>query len=200
MSDRGTMSLVRRIAVEKRALLLPLGIALLLDVATYALVVYPMEGRVATRAERADSAERALGAAQREQAAAHAALVGKARANTDLAKFYAEILPASLTDARRLTHLRLARMAEDAGLRYERATAEVEPAERGAALGRLRIKLIVSGAYADLREFIHDLETAPEFVVIDDVQLTEASDQATSGLVLNMALSTYFRTEAHGGR
>ncbi len=200
MSDGRTLGLLRRIADEKRAMLLPLSLALLLDVATYAFVVHPMEGRVATRAQRAVAAEDALRAAEQERAAVHAALTGKARANTDLATFYAEILPASLTDARRLTHLRLAQMAADAGLRYERAAAAAEPAERGASLERLRIKLVVSGPYADVRDFIHELETAPEFVVIDDVQLTAASDQQTGGLVLNMTLSTYFRTEAHGRR
>ncbi len=111
MTDGGSMALLRRIAGEKRGALLPLSIALILNVAVYAFVVYPMEQRVANRAQRAASAETGLRAAQQEQAAAHAALSGKARANTDLARFYADILPASLADARRLTHLRLAQMA-----------------------------------------------------------------------------------------
>ncbi len=200
MTDGGSMALLRRIAGEKRGALLPLSIALILNVAVYAFVVYPMEQRVANRAQRAASAETGLRAAQQEQAAAHAALSGKARANTDLARFYADILPASLADARRLTHLRLAQMAREAGLRYERALAEPAPAKLGATLDQLTIRLVLSGSYTNMREFIHALETAPEFVVIDDVQLTQGGEPESGGLVLAMALSTYYRTEGHGGR
>jgi hypothetical protein len=43
-----------------------------------------------------------------------------------------------------------------------------------------------------MRDFIYQLETAPEFVVIDNVQLAEGADRDGS-LVVTLDLSTYFR-------
>jgi hypothetical protein len=43
-----------------------------------------------------------------------------------------------------------------------------------------------------MRTFIHQLETAPEFVVIDNVELTE--EDAGNELKVKLQLSTYYRT------
>jgi Tfp pilus assembly protein PilO len=53
---------------------------------------------------------------------------------------------------------------------------------------------MLSGTYADMRAFIHQLETAPEFVVIDNVELTEGAEGGVLGLTLE--LSTYYRNAA----
>ena len=45
----------------------------------------------------------------------------------------------------------------------------------------------------EIRSFVHALETAPEFVVIDNVQLAEEGDTG-EGLELTLALSTFFRS------
>ncbi len=58
------MTLLKRILAEKRAFVLPLGLALLVNVAVYALVVYPLEAKSAGAAGRADAAARALKAAE----------------------------------------------------------------------------------------------------------------------------------------
>ena len=55
--------------------------------------------------------------------------------------------------------------------------------------------MILSGSYADMRTFIHALETAPEFVVIDNVSLAEDDPDADS-LVVTLRLSTYYREPA----
>ncbi len=191
------MTVLRRIAAEHRSVLLPLSVALVLNLAMYLAVVRPMEYRVANRADLAAKAEASRRAAAQEDASARAALTGKARATTDLQKFYGDILPASLTEARRLTHLRLAQLARDSNLRYERAEAEPEKV-RDSSLQQLRIRMVLAGEYNDVREFIYALETAPEFVVIDDVQLKEGTDATQSGLVLTLELSTYYRAGGHG--
>jgi Tfp pilus assembly protein PilO len=49
------------------------------------------------------------------------------------------------------------------------------------------------GNYADVRDFIHEIESSPEFVVIDEINLAEGS-QGDSMLRLTLQLSTYFRT------
>jgi len=43
--------------------------------------------------------------------------------------------------------------------------------------------------------FIHAIETAPEFVVIDNVELSEAGS-GSGALRVNVELSTYFRSTA----
>ena len=52
--------------------------------------------------------------------------------------------------------------------------------------------MVLSGTYAEMRDFIYQLETAPEFVVIDNIQLAEGSE-GTGSLVVTLDLSTYFR-------
>jgi Tfp pilus assembly protein PilO len=52
--------------------------------------------------------------------------------------------------------------------------------------------MVVQGDYENVRKFIHALETAPEFVVIDDVSLTQGAEPS-SPLVLTLELSTYYR-------
>ena len=59
-------------------------------------------------------------------------------------------------------------------------------------LTRLQIQMVLAGTYADMRDFIYQLETAPEFVVIDNVQLAEGGDGGGS-LVVTLDLSTYYR-------
>ncbi len=51
----------------------------------------------------------------------------------------------------------------------------------------------LAGSYSDIRDFIHEIESSPEFVVIDDVGLTEGV-QNGDALRLTLQLSTYFRT------
>ena len=59
-------------------------------------------------------------------------------------------------------------------------------------LVQLKTELTLGGSYAGVRAFLHSLETAPEFVVIDNVALTESND-AGDRVELALLLSTYFR-------
>jgi hypothetical protein len=54
--------------------------------------------------------------------------------------------------------------------------------------------MVLLGAYPDMRDFMYRLETAPEFVVIDNVQLDEDST-GDGSLVVTLDLSTYYRGE-----
>jgi Tfp pilus assembly protein PilO len=65
--------------------------------------------------------------------------------------------------------------------------------ERGSNLTRLRVSMELAGTYADIRDFIHEIEASPEFVVIDDVNVSGGIRGADS-LGLSLQLSTYFRT------
>ena len=54
----------------------------------------------------------------------------------------------------------------------------------------------MQGGYDDIREFLYELESALEFVIIDEVTLTEAS--VGESITLTLSLSTYYRTEGNG--
>ena len=183
--------LVRRVIAEHRRLLLGLGAAIVLNALVYALVVYPLSERVANVAERERAAEQGLAKAKAEHDQTSGTLTGKSRASAELTTFYESVLPQDLAGARRLTYLRLARLARDSGLDYQRASY-APVVETGSTLTRLQIQLVLSGTYPDMRSFIYQLETASEFVVIDNVQLAEGADEGGS-LVVTLDLSTYFR-------
>jgi len=182
--------LARRAWEEHPRLISGLGAILVLNVLAYGAFVYPLSRRVANVEERTAAAEAALASAGQAFGEASGTLTGKDRASTELATFYEDVLPADLSSARRLTQLRLHQIARQANLEFERDAYE-PVTERGSALTRLRITMVLSGTYADVRNFIYQLETAPEFVVTDNVELTEGADGGT--LVLTMELSTYFR-------
>jgi Tfp pilus assembly protein PilO len=186
-------SLWRRLLAEHRRVVLPLAIAFVVNVLVYALLVYPLAQRVANVEERNRSAEQALAQARRQHDAASGALSGKERATVELATFYKDVLPADLAGARRLTYLRLAQLVREAGLEFK--TSAYEPVdERDSTLQRLRIRLQVQGSWDDIRTLIYQLDTAPEFVVIDNIVVSEGQEEG-SALDLGLELSTYYRPE-----
>lgn len=187
----------RRIFSEKRALILPLAVVLLVNGGVYALVVYPLRTKVAGAEAAAADAAQDRRAAEREQAAVHTTLAGKDQAEKALKKFYRDVLPADMASARRVTS-RLAQLARDADLRYERRMLEPEH-DRDSQLSKLRMTMVLQGQYENIRRFIYQLETAPHFVVIEDVKLAQGGD-TSAPLSLTVALSTYFRTENGPGR
>jgi len=184
--------LARRVIAENRKPLIWLGAGLVVNVLVYAFGVYPLSQRVANVTERNQTAARELAAARLEHRQASDAVTGKDRAVTELATFYQDVLPKDLSVARRITHLRLAQLARMHGLRYGRASSE-PVLNKDSKLVQLRTEVTLGGSYAGVRAFLHSLETAPEFVVIDNVALTESSD-AGERVELALASSTYFRS------
>ena len=77
-------------------------------------------------------------------------------------------------------------------LRYGRASSE-PLLSKDSKLIQLKTELSLGGTYSNVRAFLHSLETAPEFVVIDNVALTESND-AGDRVELALALSTYYRS------
>ena len=189
------MPLVRRVMRERRLVVVPLLVALAINVVLYAGVVYPLSQRVANIEERDRNAEENLGAALRDHAQAAGTLEGRDRAATELAAFYSNVLPTDLSGARRLTHLRLAQLARESNLKFIRASFE-PVAERNRTLTRLQIEMALSGTYDDMRDFIRDLETSDDFVVIDNLELGEGADGGP--LSVTVRLSTYYRDPVAG--
>src|SRR5947208_12584856 len=163
------MTLLKRIVVEKRSLVIPLALALLLNIAVYALVVYPLETKAATASDRATAAAQSLRAAERELANARALVSGKSHADQELATFYDKVLPPDFAAAQRMTYAWVPALARKTNVRYEARHQEIDAARdrdagKSARLGRLKTRVVLECDYENFRQFVYELETAPEFV------------------------------------
>jgi hypothetical protein len=158
--------------------------------------VRPLALKSAGVADRAIAARQALAVAERDLAAARALITGTSRADEELATFYEQVLPADQNSARRLTYLTVYHLARKMNVKFLDRKYEVEPPKRDARTGRLKIRTELQGDYENLRQFIYALESAPEFVIIDDVTLSQ--NDAAKPLTLTIELSSYYRLDAHG--
>jgi Tfp pilus assembly protein PilO len=189
------MTDVRRIISEHRRIVYLIVGALLVNIALYALVVFPLSRRVQNGVQQSGDATRELVAAQKTYASARGTVTGKKDADVELLKFYEDVLPADLSEARRVLYPRLQQLAT--GVNLATVRSNFEPPEEGKTgdLRRLAMTLIVSGEYSDVRRFIHQLETAPEFLVLESVSVTSAEDRA---LNVTARVATYYRAPDHG--
>ena len=96
----------RRIVSEHRRVVYLIVGALLVNIALYALVVFPLARRVQTGEQQAGDATRELVAAQKVYASARGTVTGKKDADVELLKFYKDVLPADLSEARRVLYPR----------------------------------------------------------------------------------------------
>ncbi len=195
-----TAALLKRVVAEKKAWVIPLAAGLLLNAGIYASMVYPLKSRVADAEGREKAAAQSLREAEQEDAAARGTLTGKSRTADDLNRFYSEVLPVGLAGARRATYVRLADLAREARLVYERRVEEYkDPKQRqeGNEKGRLskfEISMKLKGDYEAVRRFLHAVETTPEFIVIENISLTEGNEPGST-LELALELATYYRAE-----
>jgi type IV pilus assembly protein PilO len=190
------VSAAARVFQEKRALIWPIAIGLLINVAVYAIVVYPLSKKVAGGEQAAEASSATLGAARRDYAAARATVAGKGQADLELEKFYTDVLPPDVSGARRITFLRIEQLANEAGLRLERETS-IPQQQRESNLAKFTYTATLSGEYRNIRRFIHDLETAPEFLVLENVQLSQSNTESRN-LNVTVQIATYYRSEGNG--
>ncbi|MGE0042970.1 MAG: type 4a pilus biogenesis protein PilO [Vicinamibacterales bacterium] len=185
-----------RVLTEHRRWLWPVGVLLAANLAVLGFVVLPLTRAVDASETRASTAEAALVQAAADFEEAQATRDGKAQATSDLEAFYKDVLPADITAARRITHLKIQQLAREHGVAYERMGATPESV-RDSRLDRLRVSMVLSGEYDDIRAFLYDLETAPDFVVIDNMVLAEGQ-QVQAPLALTLELSTYYLAAPDG--
>jgi hypothetical protein len=194
------MTLGRRVIREHRQYLWPLTAALLINLGVYAFVVYPLGVKSATAVDRAAAAEGVLASAERDMAAATALVKGKTTAEQELATFYEKVLPPSLDAARRLTYAKLPALARKANVKFEERRSDVDhqqqQRQKNARLGRLQTRIVLEGDYESLRQLLYELETTPEFLIVDDVGVTQS--EANKPLTLMLDVSTYYRAGANG--
>jgi len=190
------MIAVNRLMAEKRGWMLATVALAVANGLVYLLGVLPLAARVTSTGERARNAERDVAAAAAQLDQARKTVDGRVRANDQLHRFYADVLPADQTAARSITYLRLAQLARDANLGFDRRTFSLET-DRKSTLTRLDMSMELSGEYADVRDFVYAVETAPEFVIIRGMALQQ-NERDAARLRLTFDVSTFFRDGARG--
>jgi hypothetical protein len=191
------VTLGQRILREKRSTIVGLALAIVANIAVYAFAVYPLSVKSANAAERAAAAEKERQTAERDAAAARELITGKDRADKELTTFYGKVLPADYSSARRLTYTPVVKIAARANIKFLARSEDEDLKEaKKTGLGRLHTKIQFQCDYESFRTFIYELESAPEFIIIDDVAL--AQPDPSKPLELRLEMSTYFRASSDG--
>ena len=183
------MTLLTRILHEKRTPITVVAIILAIDV-VLVFAVYSWSTRASLAETRAAQAMEQRVQAQVTHAAVSATSANKTNADSELQGFYTEMLPSGLAGARIISSPFLVKLAEDTNLVLERQTSLPEK-ERGSLVARLRTTMVLAGEYEDIRQFIYELETAPGFILIEEVVLSQG-DESEEALVLTLGVSTYY--------
>jgi hypothetical protein len=189
------MTLTRRVLNEKRRLIYPLIAGLVFNAGLLLAVVYPLSQKVAGGEEQAQASASALAEARRDYDAARQTITGKVSADGELKKFYGAVLPPDLSAARRILFA-IQELARSNNIKYGQARLDPER-ERDSHLGRLSLEVTLTGQYRDIRRLIYELETAKDFVILENVELSQGTD-ADSGLNVSVDLATYYRAGGNG--
>lgn len=183
------MTLLTRILHEKRTPITVVAIILAIDV-VLVFAVYSWSTRASLAETRAAQAMEQRVQAQVTHAAVSATSANKTNADSELQGFYTEMLPSGLAGARIISSPFLVKLAEDTNLVLERRTSVPEKV-RESLLARLRTTMVLAGEYEDIRQFIYELETAPGFILIEEVALSQG-DESEEAVVLTLGVSTYY--------
>jgi Tfp pilus assembly protein PilO len=186
----------RRIFDERKRVLLPLLAVVVANAGVLILGVLPLRTALAAAEAEATQATLQLGEARRQQREAEQARASRTNASDELRHFYADVLPRDLPTAQRTMNLWVTEAARGAGLEFEGAQFDWGEV-RDSVLSRAFSRITLQGSYASLRRFLHAVETAEEFVVVESVELVQQADQgSTNGaLEVSLVVSTYFLTK-----
>ncbi|HEX5216173.1 MAG TPA: GspMb/PilO family protein [Vicinamibacterales bacterium] len=190
------MSLTGRIFTERRGVVLPVLLLLAVNIGVLLLGVLPMQTSVAGLETARDSSMLTLSQARNIERSAKSTLTSRQRADVELAKFYAEILPHDLVTATKTTNLWIQHAARDAGVTFTAAAFDYVPL-RDSKLTRAFARVTLSGRYPNIKKFLYALETAEEFIVVEKVELTEPGGASTTQqgiLEVSMTVATYYLT------
>ena len=180
-----------RVLADHRRWLVPAGIVLAINVIVLLAVVLPLRQAVQSGSSRADASAQSLREAMADLKEAEATRDGQTQASADLDRFYAEVLPSNFATARRMTGLKMAQLARAHDVDFQSGAASTEEL-RDSTLERLHVNYALTGDWDDIRQLIYEIETGPDFIVIDNVQLTEGSE-SNAPLSLTLDMSTYYR-------
>jgi Tfp pilus assembly protein PilO len=158
--------------------------------------VLPLSRKVSGGEEEAQRASTELSAARRDYDSARATVTGKAQADVELKRFYQDVLPSSFSGARRVLFPSIEQLAKKSNLRYHDANIQADGEPIG-DLQKVSMTFNLAGEYTNIRRFIHELETEPEFRVIESVALAQA-EEGERGLNVTAHVATYYRTGGNG--
>ena len=189
------VDLSRRVFEERKRTLLPLLVALVANLAALVLAVIPLRSAVSAAEAEATEATLQLGEARRLQREAQQAGTSKESADQELRRFYADVLPRDLPTAQKTINLWVAEAAREAGLEFRGSHFDWSEV-RDSQLTRAFSQITLQGSYPNIRRFLHAVETAEEFVVVERVELVQQSDQVQPGgqLEVSLVVATYYRT------
>ena len=182
--------LARRILSEKRWVIGPLAFLAVANLAVYLWFVRPLAASTTGAADRAARAATDAANAVREESAARALVLAADTAAEKLRTFYDDVLPADRTTARRRTYAPLADLAARNRVRYNRSSREFLDVDEERRLTRLQMQMDLEGPYERVRQFIYDVESGEEFLIIDQVALSQSENDS---IQLAIGMSTYFR-------
>ena len=187
------MSIWRRVYEDRRAVALPLVVALLVNVGVWLIGVLPLQTRLSAAEAESRDALVELVHARRVAEQAGQASDSRGQADTQLKAFYSTVLPADYATAVKTTNIWLQQAAIDAGLAFRSSRFDREPLS-DSRLTRAYSTVSLTGRYADLRRFLHALETAEEFIALERVELIDAnSDEQGGGPIgIEIVVSTHF--------
>jgi Tfp pilus assembly protein PilO len=188
------VTLVQRIFGEKRRIIGPLVILAVANVIAYVVIVFPLDRQVAAGERDQRAAQDVLRAARADYQTARATVAGKQEADASLRQFYSDVLPRTASAAQRVTYLRLAQLAQAANVHLERGANGIKT-QKNSSLAKLSTSYRLSGDYRDVRQFIYSLETAPEFIVLENISLASGGADAGETLSVQIDVSTYFRAD-----
>jgi Tfp pilus assembly protein PilO len=185
----------RRVFEERKRTLLPLLVALVANLAALVLAVIPLRTAVSAAETEAIRATLELGEARRLHREAQQARTSKETADQELRRFYTDVLPRDLPTAQKTMNLWVAEAAREAGLDFRGSHfdwGEVRESQLTRAFSRITLQ----GSYPSIRRFLHAVETAEEFVVVERVELVQQADQVSSSgdLEVSLVVATYFVT------
>ena len=184
------MTFARRVILENRFASFLIAGLFSADIALVSLVISPWSERVERSSQRADLGMSNRGLALRELRQAQATLDGQNMATAELQRFYSDVLEKDLATARSVSSETLAQLSSRYGLVMERRTTSID-SESSGSLKRLNIAVRLEGRYENMRRFLYALETGSDFIVIEEISLTD-SRSADSLQVLTLGLATYF--------
>jgi Tfp pilus assembly protein PilO len=167
------------------------------NLAALGLAVLPLRASVARLEADADAALRDLVDANRARLDVASATANRAQADGELRRFYTDVLPRDFPTAERTANLWLTRAVADAGLDFRGSRFEWS-AVRDSRLSRASSRVTLQGRYPNLRRFLYSVETAPEFVILESVELVQqqAAGGAPSGVLeVGLTVSTYFQSQ-----
>jgi Tfp pilus assembly protein PilO len=101
------------------------------------------------------------------------------------------VLPPDFSAARRLVREKLDAMTAIANVKRQMEVYDRKP-ERNSDLGKLTATVTLVGEYRNIRRFIYELETSPEFLVLENVALSQTQEHDQS-LNVTVKISTYYR-------